>query len=90
MLSLLCYGLGVFSEESLLAFLPLFALSVWLATPRLGRREWRRLAYASLPFCAVLAPVPVTASFETGASTETSNSPSRRSTRTLPLAPPVC
>jgi hypothetical protein len=54
LLSLLAYGLGVFTKESLLSFLPLFAMSAWLCTPWLGRAEWRRLVLAMVPFGAVL------------------------------------
>jgi hypothetical protein len=52
--ALLAYGLGVFTKESLLSFLPLFAMSAWLCMPRFGRVEWRRLVLAMVPFGAVL------------------------------------
>jgi hypothetical protein len=51
-LSLLSFTLGVFTKESLLTFLPLFALSAWLAVEQLEKGNWRRLAIALLPFCA--------------------------------------
>jgi hypothetical protein len=54
-LALVCYSLGLFTKESLLAFLPLLALAAWLAGPRRDRRAWARLGLALLPFAAVLA-----------------------------------
>jgi hypothetical protein len=55
LLSLLLYALALFTKDSLVTFVPLFALSAWLVTPRPTRRDILRLAYALLPFCAVLA-----------------------------------
>jgi hypothetical protein len=55
LLSVICYGLGLFSKESLLTFLPMFPLSAWLATSRFTAKDWRRLGYAVLPFVGVLA-----------------------------------
>ncbi|HMA38042.1 MAG TPA: hypothetical protein VKY74_26570 [Chloroflexia bacterium] len=48
------YGLGLFSKESLLAFLPIYALAAWVVTPGLRGPAGRRLALALLPFAAVL------------------------------------
>jgi hypothetical protein len=53
-LSVLCYGLGLFSKESLLTFLPVFALSAWVASPRFAKREWQRVSLALLPYAALL------------------------------------
>jgi hypothetical protein len=55
LLALLGYALGLFSKESLLAFLPLYGLAAWLARPPTTRRDWGRLGLALLPFAAVLA-----------------------------------
>lgn len=55
LLAILFYILGVFSKESLLAFLPMLAVSAWLITPRFDRQAWRRLGLSLLPFCCVLA-----------------------------------
>jgi hypothetical protein len=49
------YALGLFSKESLIAFLPVYAVSAWVVTPRLGRSDWGKLALALLPLGAVLA-----------------------------------
>jgi hypothetical protein len=55
-LSLIFYALGIFSKESLLAWLPVFALSAWLVTPRAADRKWwRRIVFSLAPFVAVLA-----------------------------------
>ena len=53
-LSVLCYGLGLFSKESLLSFLPMLALSAWFVSPRFGKREWQKLSLALLPYAALL------------------------------------
>jgi len=53
-LSLLLYLLALFTKDSLITFVPLFALSAWLITPNLGRKALFRLIYALLPFCGVL------------------------------------
>lgn len=52
--SVLCFALGLFSKESLVTFVPLIALSAWIAA-RPAEGQGRRLAYAMLPFCLVLA-----------------------------------
>jgi hypothetical protein len=49
--ALLLYLLGLFSKESLITFLPLFALSAWAATPRAQSGQYKRLALALVPFC---------------------------------------
>jgi hypothetical protein len=49
-LSLMLYTLAIFTKESLLTFVPIFALSAWLSTPPANRREWSRILYAVLPF----------------------------------------
>jgi hypothetical protein len=54
-LAVLFYGLGVFSKESLITFLPIFAATAWFVTPRLDARAWRTLALSMLPFCALLS-----------------------------------
>lgn len=53
--SMLLFGLSVFSKESVLTFLPVFALSAWYLMPRNKWSEWRRLGLALLPFGALLA-----------------------------------
>lgn len=53
--SVLCYALGLFSKESLVTFIPLLALSAWIAARPAGWHSIRRLGYAMLPFCLVLA-----------------------------------
>ncbi|MBF6614066.1 MAG: hypothetical protein IVW55_13135 [Chloroflexi bacterium] len=53
--SLLFYALAIFSKESVLLFLPIFPLSVWLAAPLALRKNRRNLAYRLAPFCIVLA-----------------------------------
>jgi hypothetical protein len=53
--SVLCFALGLFSKESLITFIPLIGLSAWVAVPPSGRQSRRRLGYAMLPFCLVLA-----------------------------------
>ncbi len=55
LLSLFLYSLALFTKDSLLTFLPLFAFSAWLVTPRPKRKEMLRAFYALVPFCAVLA-----------------------------------
>ena len=55
LLSVLLYSLALFTKDSLVTFVPLFALSAWLVTPSPTRRDLQRLALALLPFCAVLA-----------------------------------
>ncbi|HEY0068615.1 MAG TPA: hypothetical protein VGE04_01455 [Chloroflexia bacterium] len=52
--ALLCYFLGVFTKESLFAFIPIIALSAWYVLPPKSGREWARLALALLPHAAVL------------------------------------
>ncbi len=47
--------LGLLSKESLLAFLPLYAVVGWFLTPRLDRSALRRLGGALLPFTLVVA-----------------------------------
>ncbi len=54
-LSLLLYASAIFAKESLLTFLPVFALGAWLATPRLDRPLLGRLSIALFPFAALLA-----------------------------------
>jgi hypothetical protein len=54
LLSLLLYGLGIFSKESLLAFLPLHLLSAWLVRVPDWWRGWARLGLALVPFGALL------------------------------------
>jgi hypothetical protein len=53
--SVLCFALGLFSKESLITFIPLVALSAWVAAPPMGRQGRLRLLYALIPFCLVLA-----------------------------------
>jgi hypothetical protein len=52
--ALVCWGLGVFSKESVIPLLPLFALSVWAAPGRLAARDWRRLGGVLVPFALVV------------------------------------
>jgi hypothetical protein len=54
-LSVFFYALALFTKDSFLTFLPMFAFSAWLAKPQLGRKNLLRLAYALVPFSAVLA-----------------------------------
>jgi hypothetical protein len=54
-LSLGCFGLAIFSKESVFAFLPVFFLSVTLATPPIFRlRDCVRLILALTPFAGIL------------------------------------
>ena len=53
-LALLFYTLGLFSKDSLLAFVPLFGLTAWAAAPPQARAAWWRLGGALLPFVGVL------------------------------------
>jgi hypothetical protein len=55
LLALLLYGLAVFSKESVIPLLPLFAGAVWASGARLDRAAGRRLLLALLPFAVVLA-----------------------------------
>lgn len=55
LLSVFSYGLAIFTKESMLAFLPMFGVSAWLATSRLDRKGWMRVGIALLPFAALLA-----------------------------------
>ncbi len=55
LLSVVSYGLAIFTKESLLTFLPVFGMSAWLATPRLLWRGWVRLGVALAPFALILA-----------------------------------
>src|SRR5688500_10413399 len=52
--SLLLFALGIFSKESLLAFLPMLAVSAWLVRPPAGGRGWLGLALSLAPFAGVL------------------------------------
>lgn len=52
-LSLLFYTFAVFTKESVLAFLPVFALSAWLLPGRLMRSQIPSLMAALAPFVAV-------------------------------------
>jgi hypothetical protein len=52
--SLVFFTLGIFSKESLLAFLPLLAVSAWLLEPPRLLRDWLKLAISLAPFAAVL------------------------------------
>lgn len=55
LVALLLYALALFTKDSLLTFLPLYALSAWMVTRRPTRRDVVRVAYALLPFVGVLA-----------------------------------
>ncbi|MBF6612148.1 MAG: hypothetical protein IVW55_03380 [Chloroflexi bacterium] len=55
LLSALSFLLGVFTKESLFTFLPLYALSAWVATPRFSRPRLRKLAVSLIPLGAMLA-----------------------------------
>jgi hypothetical protein len=55
LLSLVLYTLAIFTKESLLTFVPIFALSAWLSNPLISRREWLRILYAVLPFLVPIA-----------------------------------
>ena len=52
--ALLCWSLAVFSKESAIPLIPLFALSAWAASPPLRARDWRRLGVALAPFALVV------------------------------------
>lgn len=52
-LSALSFGLGLFSKESLLTLLPVYALVVWFLTPRPARMAWRSLLLAMIPFALI-------------------------------------
>ena len=53
-LALLLYALAIFTKESTLTFLPVFAISAWLVSGGQPGRRRARLALAMLPFCGVL------------------------------------
>lgn len=53
--SVLCFALGLFAKESLITFIPLILLSAWITERPTTGQSRRRLAYAMLPFCLVLA-----------------------------------
>lgn len=53
-LSVLLYVFSIFTKESLLTFLPVFAVSAWVASAPNNWRKWRRLGYSLLPFCAAI------------------------------------
>lgn len=55
LLSVLSYGLAIFTKESMLTFLPMFGVSAWLTTPRLLWKRWVRLGIALAPFALILA-----------------------------------
>ena len=54
-LSFLLYTLALFTKDSLVTFIPLFALSAWLVTPKPTRKDLLRIVYAMLPFAGVFA-----------------------------------
>src|SRR5436190_4211405 len=64
-LSLACYALGLLGKETLITFLPVFALSAWLVGVRRsrslpadnglgGQGSWRNLLVSMVPFCVML------------------------------------
>jgi hypothetical protein len=56
--SILCYTVGLFTYEMLLTFIPLIAISAWIARPpdrAIPGRRWLDLAWALSPFCLILA-----------------------------------
>ncbi len=53
--SLVFFFLGIFTKESLFAFLPMLALSAWYVLPPNTCRKWFFMATALLPYTAVLA-----------------------------------
>jgi hypothetical protein len=52
--SVLFYFLGIFTKESLFAFVPIIALSAWYVLPPKSLREWVRMVLALVPHVAVL------------------------------------
>jgi len=52
-LSILSFGLGLFSKESLLTLLPVYVLVVWFVTPRPARMAWRSLLMAMIPLVLI-------------------------------------
>lgn len=52
--SVLFYFLGIFTKESLFAFIPIIALSAWYVLPPKSGREWSRLGLALVPHAALL------------------------------------
>lgn len=52
--SVLFYFLGIFTKESLFAFIPIIALSAWYVLPPRSRRDWARLGLALVPHVALL------------------------------------
>lgn len=57
LLSLLSYTLGLYTKESMLAWLPMLGVAVWFISPGLRRVDWKRLALSMLPFAGVLGLV---------------------------------
>lgn len=53
--SLLFFFLGIFTKESLFAFLPMLAFSAWYALPPATWRKWLLMAVALMPHAGVLA-----------------------------------
>ena len=49
------YAFALFTKDSMLTFLPMFLLAAWLSTPPMEIVKLRRLAFALIPFCVVLA-----------------------------------
>ncbi|HEX8597594.1 MAG TPA: hypothetical protein VF952_03665 [Chloroflexia bacterium] len=52
--SVLFYFLGIFTKESLFAFIPIIALSAWYVLPPKSGRGWARMGLALVPHAAVL------------------------------------
>ena len=54
LVSVLAYGLAIFAKESMIAFLPVFAVSAWLSSTRFDRSLLLRLGVGLLPFILLL------------------------------------
>lgn len=55
LLSLLLYGLAVFTKESMFTFALVLGAAAWFVAPHRGRRTWLKLGYSLLPFFALVA-----------------------------------
>src|SRR4051812_21108601 len=53
-ISVICYGMAIFTKESTLTLLPVFGVSAWLFDTRHAKRGLRKLALSLLPFVAFL------------------------------------
>ncbi|MDQ6693251.1 MAG: hypothetical protein M3014_02345, partial [Chloroflexota bacterium] len=55
LMALLCYGLGIFSKESLISWIFIMGMAAWLVTPIMKRQHLVKIALALVPFAGMLA-----------------------------------